>query len=131
MFDIDNEFTASTTTDEEEEDKMSNNYYDNIDNKIFRNEESTIVIEENSLAPTTIRTNKPNNSVIKDLLTTQRFDMIISLLNEDTLDFVIGILSDNPLDDHREVVCGILMEVFYQWMILLMEREFMTAFLHY
>ena len=78
--------------------------------KISQNEESTIVFEENSLAPTTVRTDNPN-IIIEDLLTIKRFDMIVGLLNEDTLDFVIGILSDNPLDKHtREVVRGVLME---------------------
>ena len=112
MFEINNEFTTSNTTDEEEENKKSNNYYDNIDNEIFQNEKNTIVFEENSLAPTTVRIDKPNNIIIKDLLTTKRFDMIFVLLNEDTLDFVIGSLSGNPLDDHREVVHGILMDAF-------------------
>ena len=101
----------SEEEEEEEEDEKSNNYYDNIDNEIFRNEESTIVFEDNSLAPTSIRTDKPNNIIIKDLFTVERFDMIVGLLNEDTLDFVFGIISDNPLDEHtREVVRGVLME---------------------
>ena len=110
MFDIDNTFTTSNIT-EEEEDEESTNYYDNIDNKIFRNEESTIVFEDNSLVPSTVHTDSPN-IIIDDLLTTKRLNTIVDLLKEDTLDFVIGILSDNPLDDHtREVVCGVLMEV--------------------
>ena len=110
MFNIDDEFTNSNTIEKEEEDEKNNNYYDNIDNEIFRNEESTIVFEGNSLAPTTVRTDNPNNIIIEDFLTTKRFDIIVGLLNEDTLDFVIGILSDNPSADHREVVRGILME---------------------
>ena len=90
---------------------VSNKYYDSIDNEILQNEESTIVFEDNSLAPTIVHTDNPNNIIIKDLLTTKRFDIIVGLLNEDTLDSVISILSDNPLADHkREVVCGILME---------------------
>ena len=87
MFDIDEEFTPSNNTDEEEEDEKSNNCH-NIDNEIFQNEESTIVFEENSLAPTTaVRTDNPN-IIIEDLLTIERFDMIVGLLNEDTLDHV-------------------------------------------
>ena len=108
MFDNKNEVTTSNIT-EEEEDKESNNYYDSIDNEIFRNEESTIVFEENSLAPATIRKDNPNNIIIEDLLTIVRFDMIVGLLNEDTVDFVIGSLSD-LLDDHREAFRGILIE---------------------
>ena len=118
MFDIDNEFTTSNTTDEEGKDEKSNNYSDNINDEIFRNEESTIVFEDKSLAPTTIRTDKPNNIIIKDLFTVERFDMVVGLLNEDMLDFVFGIISDNPLDEHtREMVCGVLQawcyKVFY------------------
>ena len=56
MFNIDNEFTTSNTT-EEDKDEKRNNYYDNIDKEISRNEESTIVFEDNSFAPTTV-TNK-------------------------------------------------------------------------
>ena len=82
------EFTTSTTT-EEEEDEKSNNYYDNIDNEILRTEyEDTIVFEDNSSAPTTIRIDIPNNILIEDLLTTKNLVIIIGLLNEDTLDFV-------------------------------------------
>merc|ERR1712238_560731 len=51
MFNINDEFATSTTM---EEDEKSNNYYDNIDHEILRNEESTIVFEDNSLAPTTV-----------------------------------------------------------------------------
>ena len=110
-FDCDNGLTTSNTTEEEEEDdEKSNNYYNNIDKEIFWNEESTIVFEKNSLAPTTVCKDNPN-IIIEDLLTIKRFDTIVGLLNEDTLDFVIGILSDNSLADHaREVVRGILME---------------------
>ena len=90
---------------------VSNKYYDSIDNEILQNKESTIVFEDNSLAPITNRMDNPNNFIIKDLLTIERFDSIVGLLNEDTLDFVFGILSDNPLDEHtREVVRGVLME---------------------
>ena len=100
MFDIDDEFTTSNTT-EEEEDGKSNNYYDSVDNGILQNEESTIIFEDNSIVPTTVRTDNPNNIIIEDLLTANRFDIIVGLLNEDTLDFVfdfgIGILSDNPV----------------------------------
>jgi len=46
----------------------SNNYYDNIDNKILRNEESTIVFEDDSSATTTVCTDNPNDITIKDLL---------------------------------------------------------------
>ena len=67
IFDIDDEFTTSNTTEEEEEDEKSNSYYDYIDNEIFQNKESTIVFEENSLAPATICTDNPNNIIIKDL----------------------------------------------------------------
>ena len=103
--------TSTTTTTMEEEDEKSNNYYDNIDTDILRTEYEDVIVFEDSLAPTTISTDNHNDIIIEVLLTTEKFDIIVCLLNEDTLDFVIGILLDNPLADHtREVICGILME---------------------
>ena len=88
-----------------------NKYYDNIDNKILCTEyEGTIVFEDNTLTPATVHTDTPNDIIIKDLLTTGKFDTIVGLLNEKNLDFVIGMLSDNTFADHtREVVCEIIM----------------------
>jgi len=61
----------------------SNNYYDNIDNEILRTEyEGTIVFEDNSLAPTTVRTDIPNNIIIEDLSNCKNFDTVIGLLKQ-------------------------------------------------
>ena len=85
---------------------------DDIDNKILQTEyEGTIVFEDYSSAPTTVHTANPSNIIINDLSTTEKFDTIVRLLNEDTLDFVCEMLSEDPCDeDTREVVYGIIME---------------------
>ena len=41
------------------------------------------------MAPTTVRMNNPND-IIEGLLSIEKFDTIVGLLDEDTLDFVIG-----------------------------------------
>ena len=82
----------------------SNNYYNNIDNEILQTEyEGTIGFEDDSSAPTTVRTDNPNN-VIEDLLSTKNINTIVDLIDETILEFVIGMLSENTFDDDtREV----------------------------
>ena len=95
--------------------EKSNTYDDNIDNEILCTEyEDIIVFEDNSLTPTTVHIDTPNDIIIKDLLTNKKFDTIVGLLDEKNLDFVIGMLSDNPFANHtREVVREILMEALF------------------
>ena len=89
----------------------SNSYCDNIDNKTLKTEhEGTIVFEKNSLVPTTVPADNPNN-IIKDLLSSKNINTVVNLIDKTTLEYVYGMLSEDPCDDDtREVVCGILME---------------------
>jgi len=128
MFDIDDEFTTSNTT-EEEDDEKSNNFYDNIDNEILRNEESTIVFEDNTSATDVSATNNQSipmttaNDIIskisqlfpattaQDRRVTKAVLTFVEEFEAYTVEDGLGVLLEDPFDyDTRETVRGILME---------------------
>ena len=115
-FDIDNEFTTSNTTEKEEDEQSSHNYYDNIDNEVLQNEESTNVFEDNSFTPTTV-TNKKKKQKKNVIPLEQRevlayaFSPLTELIGENTVEYIFEMLIEDCCDeDTREIVCGILME---------------------
>ena len=92
---------------------LTANYYDNIDNKTLRTEYEDTIIFDDSLAPTTVCTDIPNDSIINDFSIAKIAIIIAGLLNEATQEYVYAVLLGIRYGDNtREVVCEILMEAF-------------------